>query len=73
MNQGLLFFLLYLVIGLLLGTYSVCTDIKTGFIKKQPDTSFGLFIIAWICWFPLFLAIGIRTMLDIFGDKENHF
>lgn len=73
MNQVLLFFLFYLVIGLLLGIYSVYTDIKTGFVKKQPEATFGLFIIALFGWFPLFLAVGIRAMLVIFGDKENHF
>lgn len=73
MNQALLFFLIYLMVGLFLGIYSVCTDIKTGFIKKQPDTSFGLFVIACLGWFPLFIVIGVRAMLDIFGDKENPF
>lgn len=73
MNQTLLFFLLYLIVGLLLGTYSVYTDVKTGFIKKQPDASFGLFIVALFGWFALFLVVGVMSLLDLFGDKESPF
>lgn len=70
MSYPTFFVINYLVIGILLGLYSLYSDMKTESIKKKPYTSFVMFVCALLLWFPLLLIIGLIGVFELFGNKE---